>query len=113
VPPDLVVTNFDVQRDGAYWHLRLSGRPQPHGTIRDAVALESARTLLSNQLAGGPFHVRFERPGTNVASGIGSSAGPGGGATNVLSWLERLKTETRAEQTNLPAEFTLEGWIHP
>lgn len=118
VPPDLVVTNFDVQRDGPYWHLRLSGRPQPHGTIRDTVALESARTLLSNQLANGPFHVRFDRPATNVASAPSrTAAGPkapaAGGPTNLLNWLERLKTEQRADQTNLPAEFTLEGWIHP
>lgn len=119
VPPDLVVTNFDVARDGPYWRLRLSGRPQPQGTIRDTVALESARTLLSNQLANGPFRVQFTRPGTNAASAAGAEAAAAaasagaGASTNVLNWLERLKVERAQAQTNPPTEFALEGWIHP
>lgn len=120
LPPDLVVTNFQVQRDGPFWHLQLAGLPQPLGSERDTVTFEQARTLLSNRLAGGPFHVRFERPGTNAAprpdtnTAVSSTTGSAAaGSGSLLSWLNRIKPDTPPAETNPPNHFLIEGWLHP
>ncbi len=119
VPPDLVVTNLDVRRQGTLWHVQLSGRPQPRQSPRDVVALASAERLLSNRLAEGPFHVQFTLPPTNapgsgpahaVASPSSDSNAP---ASSALGWLSRLKAEAAAANTNPPVAFALEGWIQP
>lgn len=119
VPPDLVVTNLDVRRDGTLWRVQLSGHPQPRQSPRDLATLESAERLLSNRLAEGPFHVQFTRPTTNAPTrgATNAVAAPGPepqpGAQRVLGWLSRLKSEATSTHTNPPAAFALEGWIQP
>ena len=124
VPPDLVVTNFQCAREGPYWHLRLSGLPQPRtGQSRDLLALERDRNLLSNRLADGPFRVRFTPPDTNAVAAAAASAAPTNaapsgattapGSADLLAFLKRLRADTGTAPTNAPAAFALEGWMHP
>ena len=61
VPPELVVTNFQVKWDTNDWKLRLAGTLQVTGREPAPTALAKAVGTLADRLANGPFHVSIQK----------------------------------------------------
>ena len=103
VGPDLVVTNLHVQAAGSHWQMAVAGYlPGERGSV-DTNRLTAALGSLTNQLANGPFHVRF---GTNAAP---ASATASVGALNAISHYWTKRGSTVAARGPVNGDFRVEG----
>jgi hypothetical protein len=59
VPPDLVVTNLNVKREGEYYRVKLAGTYQPATVTPAAQPVADSVENLKAALAGSPFHMRI------------------------------------------------------
>jgi hypothetical protein len=105
VPPDLVITNYEVIRADKEWKIRLAGTLQHAIKTPSSLPLSEAVRRLKTRLSGAPFYIRFAANADDAAT-----ASPSDPQTN---WLARLATQfpNRSRHPN-PAEpdrFVLEG----
>jgi hypothetical protein len=100
---ELVVTNFAVRAAGDHWLVSLSGHLPLVRGVADTNRLNTALGALTNQLATGPFHVRF--PNNTVTTNAPSSIG----SLNAISrfWNQRGASRTAGSAAN--GNFYLEG----
>jgi hypothetical protein len=61
VPPELVVTNFQVKWEADAWKLHLAGTLQATGSPPAPTALADAVGTLADRLVNGPFHVTIQK----------------------------------------------------
>jgi len=109
VPRDLAVTNLVVRKEDDQWRLRISGMLQPGSTNHAGTALAGGVAALTRQLADGPFHVRFDLPGSQAESAPALPAGPPTGITN---WISRLNDPSLTSKS-AGLTFAIEGRMHP
>jgi len=62
-PPDLLLTQLEIQRTNQAWAIRLAGTAQPTTNDSPQTVFREALTTLGTNLAKGPFHLTLVRNG--------------------------------------------------
>jgi len=112
VPPDLVVTNLQIQHRDNLWRVRLGGAFQPSVA---PLAPASSLALLKARLAGEPFHLKLLEPADGIPGQTPAAqpakAGPAAGAAP--GWLSRVAPDLAgkplAGNPVVPDHFVIEG----
>ena len=101
IGPDLVLTNLQIRAGGDRWRVVLTGHLPAPVPEANSNRLAGALGNFTNQLARGPFHVRFA---TNGPAGAGRKDG----LTTFDRWVSRFNGGT-ARPTTVPTLFRIEG----
>ncbi len=105
VPPDLVITNYEVIRAGKEWKIRLAGTLQQAIKTPSSLPMGEAVRRLKARLSGAPFYIRF----ADDAEG----AAPASSSDPQTNWLARLATQfpnAAGRQSSAELDhFVLEG----
>lgn len=108
VPPELLLTNCIVRRDGPQWRLHLSGILQPSTNPVPVAVLTNHVEVLAQRLRNGPFHVDLTPPAP-PANTPATPTPPRSAFGAIASWASRFAaagTEVPPPPTDY---FVLEG----
>jgi hypothetical protein len=116
VPPDLVVTNFNVKREGEYYRVKLVGTYQPATVTPAAAPVADAVETLKAALGGSPFHMRIlETNGATKLAGTDAEPPRSGGIGGLSSeWIKGVldkglsKPDPRKQRERMD-HFVIEG----
>jgi len=117
VPPDLVITNFNVKREAGYYRVKLAGASQRAAKTPNSPPVYDSVGALRSQLEGNPFHMRIVE--TSELEDV-KPGGTGGAVTNnatpvpLAEWLNRVTTTVRPKAEAAPRRdevdhFVIEG----
>lgn len=110
VPPNLVLTNVVIRRQGEWWDVRLEGQTQPGATADGGVSPEESIEQLAGRLGGPPLRMALTARSTSVPPPAPQPSGLLPAALPDL--IGRLAGATaRNTVTNSDTRFALEGKV--